>query len=171
MSRLANLIETIAYSSRWLVAPFLLGLIFGLAMLLFKFIVKLADFVIQVRGNETSEAIVGILNLVDLTLTANLIVIVICSSCENFVSPIDYTKHTNWPPGLIKIGFSGLKQKLLGYWSIQPEKARPGGGLSATSLAPASASGAQREWAFGRGRSNRGWPTPAIRKPLSAFAA
>ena len=52
MSRLANLIETIAYSSRWLVAPFLLGLIFGLAMLLFKFIVKLADFVIQVRGNR-----------------------------------------------------------------------------------------------------------------------
>ena len=114
MNRIANLIEAIAYSSRWLVAPFLIGLIFGLAMLLFKFIGKLADFVIQARGNETSEAIVGILNLVDLTLTANLIVIVICSSYENFVSPIDYTKHPNWPPGLIKIGFSGFKQKLLG---------------------------------------------------------
>ena len=66
MNRITNLIETIAYSSRWLVAPFLIGLIFGLAMSLFKFIVKLTDFVIQVRGNETSEAIVGILNLVDL---------------------------------------------------------------------------------------------------------
>jgi len=48
-------------------------------------------------------------------LVANLIVIVICSSYENFVSPIDYSKHPTWPPGLVNIGFSGLKQKLLGF--------------------------------------------------------
>ena len=114
MQRIAYVIETIAFSSRWLVAPFLVGLIVGLAVLLFKFVLKLADFVIQIRGIETSDAIVGILNLVDLTLTANLIVIVICSSYENFVCPIDYANHPNWPAGLVKIGFSGLKQKLLG---------------------------------------------------------
>jgi uncharacterized protein (TIGR00645 family) len=39
---------------------------------------------------------------------------VICSSYENFVRPIDYAKHPDWPHGLIRIGFSGLKQKLLG---------------------------------------------------------
>jgi uncharacterized protein (TIGR00645 family) len=93
MNRIAHFIEMIAFSSRWLVAPFLLGLIFGLAVLLWKFVVKLVDFVTQVHGAETSDAIVGILNLVDLTLVANLIVIVICSSYENFVSPIDYSKH------------------------------------------------------------------------------
>jgi uncharacterized protein (TIGR00645 family) len=114
MQRIAHVVETIAFSSRWLVAPFLLGLIVGLAMLLFKFVQKLVDFVVQVRGAETSDTIVGILNLVDLTLTANLIVIVICSSYENFVWHIDYSKHPDWPPGLVKIGFSGLKQKLFG---------------------------------------------------------
>src|SRR5262252_3746763 len=114
MNRIAHFIEMIAFSSRWLVAPFLLGLIFGLAVLLYKFVLKLVDFVGQVRGAETSDAIVGILNLVDLTLVANLIVIVICSSYENFVSPIDNSKHPTWPPGLINIGFAGLKQKLLG---------------------------------------------------------
>jgi uncharacterized protein (TIGR00645 family) len=111
---MARFIATIAFSSRWLVAPFLLGLIFGLAVLLFKFVIKLADFVVQVRGADISDTIVGVLSLVDLTLVANLIVIVICSSYENFLSPIDYAKHPNWPHGLVKIGFSGLKQKLLG---------------------------------------------------------
>jgi uncharacterized membrane protein YqhA len=45
MNRIAHFIEMIAFSSRWLVAPFLLGLIFGLAVLLWKFVVKLVDFV------------------------------------------------------------------------------------------------------------------------------
>ena len=52
--------------------------------------------------------------MVDLSLTANLLLIVICSSYENFVARIDSADHTHWPDGLIRIGFSGLKQKLLG---------------------------------------------------------
>ena len=114
MKSIARWIELIVFNSRWLVVPFLFGLIVGLAALLFKFIIKLADFVVQVYVAESSDVIVGILNLVDLTLTANLIVIVICSSFENFVLPIDAAEHPNWPQGLVKIGFSGLKQKLLG---------------------------------------------------------
>src|SRR5258708_18795168 len=67
-----------------------------------------------VGGGEPAGVIVNRLGLVGLTLTANLIVIVICSSYENFVAPIDYAEHPNWPPGLVRIGFAGLKQKLLG---------------------------------------------------------
>jgi hypothetical protein len=36
--------------------------------------------------------------------------IVICSSYENFVRPIDYAKHPDWPQGLMRIGFSCLTQ-------------------------------------------------------------
>jgi uncharacterized protein (TIGR00645 family) len=114
MKAIARWIELIIFSSRWLVVPFLFGLIAGLLALIFKFGVKLIDFVEQIRTSEPTDVIVSILGLVDLTLTANLIVIVICSSYENFVAPIDYAEHPNWPPGLIRIGFSGLKQKLLG---------------------------------------------------------
>jgi uncharacterized protein (TIGR00645 family) len=107
-------VELILFGSRWLVAPFLFGLMTGLAVLLYKFAVKLKDFVLQVASAEPAEVIVGILGLVDLTLTANLIVIVICSSFENFVRPVDTKEHPDWPTGLVRIGFSGLKQKLLG---------------------------------------------------------
>ena len=114
MKQVIRIIEVIIFGSRWLVTPFLFGLILGLAALIVKFGVKLFDFVLAIRTTEPTEVIVGILGLVDLTLTANLIVIVICSSYENFVAPIDPAEHPNWPDGLIGIGFSGLKQKLLG---------------------------------------------------------
>lgn len=107
-------IEAIIFNSRWLVAPFLFGLIFGLSGLLYKFLIKLAEFMSEVMVAPASEAIVGILSLVDLSLTANLILIVICSSYENFVRPINPAHHPNLPNGLIKIGFAVLKQKLLG---------------------------------------------------------
>ena len=114
MNQIARWIEWIVFSSRWLVVPFLFGLIAGLAALIFKFGVKLVDFMLQITAGESTEIIVGLLGLVDLTLIANLVVIVICSSYENFLAPIDHTTHPNWPAGLINIGFAGLKQKLLG---------------------------------------------------------
>ena len=114
MNQIARWIALIAFSSRWLVVPFLFGLIAGLAALIFKFAVKLVEFAVHVQAADSTETIVGLLGLVDLTLTANLVVIVICSSYENFVAPVDYIEHPDWPPGLVRIGFAGLKQKLLG---------------------------------------------------------
>jgi uncharacterized protein (TIGR00645 family) len=114
MNDIGRLIEAIVFGSRFLIIPFLLGLIVGLAALVYKFAAKLYDYVLHIGAGESTEAIVGLLGLVDLTLTANLLVIVICSSYENFVAPIRDGEHPSWPPGLVRIGFSGLKQKLLG---------------------------------------------------------
>jgi uncharacterized protein (TIGR00645 family) len=114
MMRIQRALEAIIFNSRWLVAPFLLGLIIGLAALLYKFAFKLVDFVVELQTIDPNTAIVGILRLVDLTLTANLIIIVICSSYENFLASIDHTGHPTWPNGLLRIGFAGLKQRLLG---------------------------------------------------------
>jgi uncharacterized protein (TIGR00645 family) len=114
MNVIKRAIESLVFLSRWLLAPFLIGLIIGVVALLGSFCLKLFDFAIKVRTAGPAEVMVGILNLVDLTLIANLIVIVICSSYDNFLAPIDPAKHPSWPEGLIKIGFSGLEQKLLG---------------------------------------------------------
>ena len=126
MQSMTRFVEAIVFNSRWLVAPFLLGSVVGLAALAFKFLIKLADFVMQIPTASPADVIVGILTLVDLTLIANLIVIVICSSYENFLRHIDPAKHPDWPEGLIKIGFSGLSRNCLArsrlllrsmYWS------------------------------------------------------
>lgn len=114
MNRIERMIEAVIFASRWVVLAFLIGLIIGLAALLFAFSVKLVAFIPQVLTAELEDIIVGLLKLVDLLLVGNLIVIVICSSYENFVRPVDPALHANWPTGLVGIGFSGLKQKLLG---------------------------------------------------------
>jgi uncharacterized protein (TIGR00645 family) len=114
MNSILRTVELIIFNSRWLLAPFLLGMIIGLAALAYTFIVKLAELLIQVPTATLDEVIVAVLKLVDLSLIANLVVIVICSSYENFVAPIDPEEHPNWPGGLIGIDFSNLKQKLLG---------------------------------------------------------
>ncbi len=114
MNLIERTIERLFFGSRWLTAPFLVGLIVGLIALLYKFGLKLFDFVLHLTTVSYSEVIVGVLSLIDLSLTANLILIVICSSYENFVRPIKAADHPDWPDGLTRIGFSGLKQKLLG---------------------------------------------------------
>jgi uncharacterized protein (TIGR00645 family) len=60
------------------------------------------------------DLVTNVLNLVDLALTANLILIVIFSSYENFIRRIDAAEHPDWPEGLTQVDFSELKQKLLG---------------------------------------------------------
>ena len=114
MRRVGHFVEAIIFNSRWLIAPFLLGLVVGLAALVLKFLIKLYEFVIHIPGAPPADVIVGILTLVDLTLVASLIVLVICSIYDNFITDIDPAKHPEWPEGLVKIGFSGLKQKLFG---------------------------------------------------------
>jgi len=58
-----------------------------LAAVLYTFITKVAELLMQLRIATQDEVIIGVLKLVDLSLIANLIVIVICSSYENFVAP------------------------------------------------------------------------------------
>lgn len=112
MKSIARVLESIVLGCRWLVVPFLLGLVVGLVALLVKFVVKLIDFVMGIFAAEPWDALSGILNLVDLTPTANLIVIVVSASYNNVVASV--ADHPECPPGLVKIGFSGLKQRLLG---------------------------------------------------------
>jgi uncharacterized protein (TIGR00645 family) len=114
MTSIERAIETIIFNSRWIAVPFLFGLILGLVGLLYKFVVKLGVFLWRLREIPNTETLVGVLSLVDLSLIANLILIVVCSSYENFVRPINPAVHPEMPVGLSRIGFSLLKQKLLG---------------------------------------------------------
>lgn len=106
-------LESLLFSSRWLMAPFYLALVFGLVALLIKTAQHTWHFVGHVVTSTESELILGLLGLVDLSLTGSLILIVIFSGYENFVSRIDASDHTDWPEWMGKIDFTGLKLKLL----------------------------------------------------------
>ncbi len=94
-------------------APFYFGLVISLAALLFKFCMELWHFILHVPDAKESDIILGVLALIDISLTGNLILIVVFSGYENFVSKIDPAGHPDWPDWMTKVDFGGLKQKLL----------------------------------------------------------
>jgi uncharacterized protein (TIGR00645 family) len=71
------------------------------------------EFILHAPGSKESDIILGVLSLIDVSLTGNLILIVVFSGYENFVSKIDPRGHPDWPEWMTKIQFGGLKQKLL----------------------------------------------------------
>jgi uncharacterized protein (TIGR00645 family) len=108
-----RVIEYVLFNSRWIMAPFYFGLVVALAVLLLKFLRMLWEFILHAPGAKSSETILDALSLIDVTLVGNLILIVVFSGYENFVSRIDTSANSTWPIWITKIDFAGLKQKLL----------------------------------------------------------
>ena len=113
LKHIENGLESILFNSRWLMAPFYLGLVICLAVMLFKFFSKLWEFILHAPAAAEDDIILGALSLIDVSLVGNLILIVVFSGYENFVSRIDPGDHPDWPEWMTKVDFAGLKQKML----------------------------------------------------------
>src|SRR5258708_13100287 len=79
-------LESMLFNSRWLMAPFYLGLVISLAVLLLKFCMMLWEFVIHAPGSKETHILLGVLSLIDVSLTGNPLLIVVFSRSENFLS-------------------------------------------------------------------------------------
>jgi len=111
---LERALEGVIYSSRWLMAPIYIGLIAALLILIVTFFRELylkAPLVLQM--NET-DIILLVLTLVDLSLAGNLVLIILFTGYESFVSKIDsaHLDHDR-PDWMGTLDFSGLKIKLI----------------------------------------------------------
>src|ERR1700692_4743659 len=113
LKRLENGMESVLFNSRWLMAPFYLGLVVCLAVMLFKFFKKLWEFILIAPSANEGDIILGALSVIDGSLVGNLILIRVFSGYENFVSRIDPGNHPDWPEWMTKVDFAGLKQKML----------------------------------------------------------
>jgi uncharacterized protein (TIGR00645 family) len=111
--RIERVLERLISQSRWLMAPFYIGLILSLFVLLYAFVREFVHYVTHAGAADEADVILGVLALIDLSLAANLVLIVVFSGYENFVSKIDPEGHPDWPAWMTKIDFSGLKQKLM----------------------------------------------------------
>lgn len=105
--------ERFLFASRWLMAPFYLGLIAALMALVFVFVRDLIEEVAQLGHLAETDIIVWVLSLVDLSLAGNLLIMVIFAGYENFVSKMDIGDHPDRPSWMGKIDFSGMKLKLV----------------------------------------------------------
>jgi uncharacterized protein (TIGR00645 family) len=111
-------IERLLFASRWILAPVYLGLSLALIVLGVQFFLELwhlvhGMFVPGDEGKVLSEAqvVLGLLAMVDLVLVGTLIVMVMFSGYENFVSQLDIEggEKLNW---LGKLDANSLKLKV-----------------------------------------------------------
>ena len=96
-----------------MVAPMYVGLVAALGMLVVVFGRELAYYLPQSLSLSADKSILVVLTLIDLTLAANLLVIVIFSGYESFVSKLDVVTGEDRPGWMGKVDFGGLKMKLI----------------------------------------------------------
>lgn len=107
--------ERLLYASRWILSPMYIILIIVLILILYKFVIDVWQFISIMGTLSNNEWIIQVLQLLDLTLVANLVLIVALSGYENFVSKIDIAEnHIDRPSWMGRLDFSGLKLKIIG---------------------------------------------------------
>jgi uncharacterized protein (TIGR00645 family) len=106
--------EALIFSSRWLQAPLYAGLVVGGILYTYKFLVELIHLCTVINKITEVELMLGVLTLVDITMVANLLIMVIIGGYSTFVSRLDIDKHEDKPEWLQKIDAGTLKVKLAG---------------------------------------------------------
>ena len=105
-------IEKMLFASRWLLAPIYLGLSVALIALGIKFFQELYHTLSHILTSSEADVVLSLLALVDLSLVSSLIVMVMFSGYENFVSKIDMEGEGDKLGWLGKLDAGTLKLKV-----------------------------------------------------------
>ena len=105
--------ERALFAIRWLMAPVYLSFAAVLVMLIVVILRQIATYVPQALTMTPETAILAALTVIDLTLVANLLVIVMFSGYETFVSRFDLGENPDRPTWIGTVDFAGLKMKLI----------------------------------------------------------
>jgi uncharacterized protein (TIGR00645 family) len=107
--------EQSLFRSRWLMAPFYVGLVIGLIVLMITFgkeVVEESSKVITLEVEE-NNVVLWLLTLIDMSLAGNLTLMVVFAGYENFVSKLDLEGNPDKPVWMGKVDFSNMKLKLI----------------------------------------------------------
>ena len=107
-----KLFELLMYASRWIMAPIYLGLSVVLALLAVKFFQEIIHLVPIILSTPEVDMILVVLSLVDMALVGGLIVMVMFSGYENFVSRLDIDENSEKLSWLGSLDATSLKNKV-----------------------------------------------------------
>ncbi|NUM59880.1 MAG: TIGR00645 family protein [Bdellovibrionaceae bacterium] len=105
-------IEVFIFNSRWFQAPLYIGLVFAGVLYSYKFVIELVHLAESISTISEEFLMLGVLTLVDITMVANLLIMVIVGGYATFVSKLDLNHHRDRPDWLEKIDAGVLKVKL-----------------------------------------------------------
>ena len=113
--RLQDILEGGIFSSRWILAPLYVCLVLTLPVIGIKFLQEFWHLVSHFSELTTQLMVISVLELVDVVLIANLLIMIIFSGYENFVSKIDIASTSvDRPSWMGKIDYGALKLKIIG---------------------------------------------------------
>jgi uncharacterized protein (TIGR00645 family) len=107
-----KLLETAMYRSRWLLAPIYLGLSLALIALGIKFFQEVVHLMLHIIEMKEADMVLVVLSLIDMAMVGGLIVMVMMSGYENFVSQLDVAEEEEKLSWLGKMDSSSLKAKI-----------------------------------------------------------
>jgi uncharacterized protein (TIGR00645 family) len=110
--KIEHSLEKLMYASRWILAPIYAGLSLALLAIFIKFFQELWHFLPHIFEIADSDLVLTLLSLIDLTLVASLILIVMFSGYENFVSRLDLNEATEKLDWLGTHDYGSLKMKV-----------------------------------------------------------
>jgi uncharacterized protein (TIGR00645 family) len=115
LNAIQSIFEKGIFASRWVLAPLYVCLVLTLPIIGLKFLEEFWHMIVHFESLSTQLMVIAVLELVDVLLVGNLLVMIIFSGYENFVSKIDVAKvHVDRPSWMGKIDYSGLKLKIIG---------------------------------------------------------
>jgi uncharacterized protein (TIGR00645 family) len=106
-------IEALLFGGRLLLIPIYLAMLVLLATLIVYFLSELAHALPDLPAMSEKDVVLLAVSLIDLSLTANLVVLVTLSGYENFVHRVTFSEGDTRPEWLVRINFSGLKLRLV----------------------------------------------------------
>ncbi len=111
-ARLERGFETVVFASRWIQAPLYGGLIVAELLYAYKFVVELWEMIHHAGELTETLFMLGILSLIDITMVANLLTMVVIGGYATFVSKLDLDSHRDRPEWLSHVDPGTIKVKL-----------------------------------------------------------
>lgn len=107
-----QLISRTIFLGRWLQMPLYLGLILILAAYVYKFLAELFHLMVHINTSDNTQIMLGVLDLIDVVMIANLLIMVIMGGYETFVSRLNLSNHPDHPEWLDHLDAGAMKIKL-----------------------------------------------------------
>ena len=112
--RMRRSLGRVMFTARWIMAPIYLGLLVTLVLIVVKFVQELVQAIPGYLALSSNEAVFLVLKLVDLSLVANLVVIVMFAGWEHFVGRLKAAQSDDRPDWLALVDFNAVKLKVIG---------------------------------------------------------
>lgn len=112
MNNLKRGITKFIFMGRWLQLPLYLGLILVLAVYVYRFVYELFELIAHLNSIDDAQIMLGVLDLIDVVMIANLLIMVVMGGYETFVSPLALESHPDQPEWLDHLDAGAMKVKL-----------------------------------------------------------